>query len=48
MNMHGIKGIAWRKGDEIILNFPRPFIASLDDLPMPMHELLPLQNYRMP
>ena len=48
VNMHGIKGIAWRKGDEVILNFPRPFIADLDDMPIPMHELLPLQSYRMP
>ena len=43
-----IRGLAWRRGGEIVLNIPRPFIASLDDLPMPMHELLPLQNYRMP
>ncbi|RIK30594.1 MAG: radical SAM protein [Anaerolineae bacterium] len=48
VNMHGIKGIAWRKNGEIILNFPRPFIADLDDMPIPMHELLPLQSYRMP
>ena len=48
VNMHAIKGIAWRNNGEIILNFPRPWIASLDDLPMPMHELLPLQKYRMP
>ncbi len=48
VNMHGIKGIAWRKGEEIILNFPRPFVADLDDMPIPMHELLPLQSYRMP
>ncbi|MEW6285717.1 MAG: radical SAM protein [Chloroflexota bacterium] len=48
VNMHGIKGIAWRKGGEIILNPPRPFIADLDDMPIPMHELLPLQKYRMP
>jgi len=27
---------------------PRPFIADLDDLPIPMHELLPLDKYRMP
>jgi radical SAM superfamily enzyme YgiQ (UPF0313 family) len=31
-----------------MLNMPRPFIQDLDDLPMPMHELLPLQKYRMP
>jgi radical SAM superfamily enzyme YgiQ (UPF0313 family) len=25
-----------------------PFIPKLDDLPLPLHELLPLQKYRMP
>ena len=48
VNMRGIKGIAWRDGDQIMLNFPRPFVADLDDMPIPMHELLPLQSYRMP
>lgn len=48
VDMHGIKGLAWRQADEIVVNFPRPFIKDLDDLPIPMHELLPLQNYRMP
>lgn len=48
VNMMGIKGIGWRKGNDIMLNMPRPFIQDLDDLPMPMHELLPLQKYRMP
>ncbi len=47
-NLHGVKGIAWRDKGEIRLNLPRPFIADLDDLPMPMHELLPLKTYRMP
>lgn len=48
VDFSGIKGLAWRRGSEIVLNFPRPFIQSLDDLPIPMHELLPLQEYRMP
>jgi radical SAM superfamily enzyme YgiQ (UPF0313 family) len=48
VNIRGIKGIAWRNGEEIMLNFPRPFVADLDDMPIPMHELLPLQSYRMP
>ena len=48
VNLHGIKGIAWRKNGEIILNFPRPFVADLNDMPIPMHELLPLQSYKMP
>ncbi len=46
--LSGIKGLAWRKGEEIVINLPRPFIFDLDDLPEPMHELLPLSMYRMP
>ena len=46
--LEGVKGLVWRRNGEIVLNFPRPFIADLDDLPIPMHELLPLQKYRMP
>jgi radical SAM superfamily enzyme YgiQ (UPF0313 family) len=46
--LSGIKGLAWRKGEEIVINLPRPFISDLDDLPEPMHELLPLSMYRMP
>jgi radical SAM superfamily enzyme YgiQ (UPF0313 family) len=48
VNYWGIKGICWRNGSDLVLNFQRPFIKSLDDLPMPMHELLPLMKYRMP
>ena len=48
VDMSGIKGLAWRDGDEIVINFPRPFIKDLDSMPIPMHELLPLQEYRMP
>ena len=48
VDMHGIKGLVWRCGDEIVMNWTRPFIADLNDMPMPMHELLPLQEYRMP
>jgi len=48
VNLSNVKGLAWRNGDQIVLNPPRPFINSLDDLPIPMHELLPLQKYRMP
>ncbi len=48
VDLSGIKGLAWRKGDELVVNLPRPFIKSLDDLPIPMHELLPLKTYLMP
>jgi radical SAM superfamily enzyme YgiQ (UPF0313 family) len=43
-----IKGLGWRRQDEIVDNPHRPFIANLDDLPMPMHHLLPLDTYRIP
>ena len=48
IDLYDVKGLAWRKGQEIVMSFPRPFISSLDDMPIPMHELLPLKNYRMP
>lgn len=48
VDMKLIKGICWRNGGEIILNSPRPFVPKLDDLPMPMHHLLPINKYRMP
>jgi anaerobic magnesium-protoporphyrin IX monomethyl ester cyclase len=44
----GIKGLVWRRGAEIVVNATRPFIQDLDDLPIPLHGLLPLQEYRMP
>ncbi len=43
-----IKGLVWRHGSEIVINPPRPFIANLDDLPLPRHDLLPLEAYRAP
>lgn len=44
-----ILGLAWRnEGGEIIINPDRPFIPSLDDLPIPHHEMLPLDKQRMP
>ena len=47
-DLSAIKGLVWRRGPEIVVNPDRPFIADLDDLPMPMHELLPLEHYRIP
>ncbi len=48
VDLAGIKGLAWRRGDEPVVNATRPFIKDLDDLPIPLHHLLPLQKYRMP
>lgn len=43
-----IKGLVWRDGSEVVINPPRPYIANLDDLPLPRHDLLPLKAYRAP
>jgi radical SAM superfamily enzyme YgiQ (UPF0313 family) len=47
-NVEGIKGVAWRRGNEIVANATRPFIKDLNDLPIPLHEHLPLKKYLMP
>lgn len=47
-NLERIKGLAWRKNGEIVINADRPLISNLDDLPLPMHHLLPLDRYRAP
>jgi radical SAM superfamily enzyme YgiQ (UPF0313 family) len=46
--MASIAGLAWRDRGEIVLNPDRPFIPSLDDLPVPLHHMLPLDKQRMP
>lgn len=43
-----ILGLAWRNGEEIVINPDRPFIPNLGDLPIPRHEMLPLDKQRMP
>jgi len=43
-----VKGVVWRDGGRAVMNPDRPFIPELDDLPLPLHQLLPLDKYRMP
>ncbi len=43
-----IKGLGWRQNGEVALNWDRPFFRSLDDLPIPLHRMLPLEKYLMP
>lgn len=43
-----IRGLAWRSNGQIKMSIDRMFIPNLDDLPLPMFELLPLDKYRMP
>lgn len=48
VEMESIKGVAWRDKGEIKINFTRPFIKDLNDLPHPLHDRLPWTKYRMP
>lgn len=40
-----IKGITFRKNQEIIQNPMRPFIQDLDALPLPAYKFLPIEKY---
>jgi radical SAM superfamily enzyme YgiQ (UPF0313 family) len=46
--LNRIQGLVWRDGNKIVVNPDRPFICNLDDLPLPRHDLLPLERYRAP
>jgi radical SAM superfamily enzyme YgiQ (UPF0313 family) len=48
VDLKGIKGLAWRQGDNVVVNSPRPLIEDLDDLPLPVYEGLLSQKYHMP
>jgi radical SAM superfamily enzyme YgiQ (UPF0313 family) len=43
-----MKGLGWRHQGQVRVNWDRPFIRDLDDLPIPLHHLLPFDHYLMP
>ncbi|NLE75249.1 MAG: radical SAM protein, partial [Chloroflexi bacterium] len=43
-----IKGLVWRQGGQVTVNPDRPLMEDLDDLPLPRHDLLPWDRYRVP
>ena len=47
-HLSSVRGLAWRQGAEARVNWDRPFIRNLDDLPIPLHHLLPFDKYRIP
>jgi len=47
-DLSSIAGLCWRQDGNIVVNADRAFVPSLDDLPMPLHHLLPLDKYRIP
>jgi radical SAM superfamily enzyme YgiQ (UPF0313 family) len=47
--LSAIPGLVWRDAScGIHVNADRPFIRCLDDLPLPLHHLLPWSKYRAP
>ena len=43
-----IKGIAYRKNGNILVNPPRPFLENLDELPYPAYHLVDMEKYLGP
>jgi radical SAM superfamily enzyme YgiQ (UPF0313 family) len=43
-----VQGIAYRLDGKVVINPDRPFVEDLDTLPIPRHELLPLESYKLP
>lgn len=41
LDLNAIKGIAFRRGNEILVNEPREWIRNLDELPFPAWDLFP-------
>jgi len=46
--LNRIKGLVWRHNGQVRVNIDRPFIRNLNDMPLPLHHLLPLYHYRAP
>lgn len=45
--LSGVKGIAYRDGEQIIINERRPLIADIDSIPFPAYDLFPIDYYRL-
>lgn len=44
-NYENVKGIAFKKDNQIIFTPERPYIENLDDLPRPAYHLFPIEKY---
>jgi radical SAM superfamily enzyme YgiQ (UPF0313 family) len=43
-----VKGIAWRSGQVLRKNPPRPVVEELDEMPFPAWDMINVRNYLMP
>ena len=46
-NLQKIKGITFRKNDQLISTLERPYIQNLDELPRPAYKYVPMDKYRI-
>jgi len=46
--LENISGISFRRDNDIMVTKRRPLIKDLDDLPIPCHQLLPIDKYNLP
>lgn len=44
-DLNGVKGIAFRQGEQLVQTAPRPLIENLDSLPIPAYDMIPLEKY---
>jgi radical SAM superfamily enzyme YgiQ (UPF0313 family) len=45
--LKGIRGIAYREGDNVVINQRRPLIREVDTIPLPAYEAFPIDYYRL-
>ncbi|MDM8553179.1 radical SAM protein [Desulfococcaceae bacterium HSG7] len=43
----GVEGVAYRDGDDIVLNPKRPIVKNIDSLPFPTYHKFPMEYYRL-
>ena len=46
-SLGGVKGIAYREGEDVIVNPRRPLIKDIDSIPFPAYELFDMEYYRL-
>jgi len=46
-DLERVAGICWRRGTEAVTNASREMIADLDELPMPLYESIPMDEYSL-
>lgn len=46
-SLSSVKGIAFRKNDQVIINESRPLIENIDTIAFPAYELFPMEYYRL-